>query len=306
MEFCLKILGANSATPAYGRHQTSQLLNLENSHFLIDCGEGTQMQLIKYRAKVSRIHHIFISHLHGDHIFGLIGLINTMNLSGRTEDLHVYGPYNLMDIITPPLRHSNTRLRFKLHFTAVDTRRSYLLYENDRLTVHTIPLDHGISCSGYLFTEKEKELRINKEKLPEGLAVEDFLALKSGKDLYHTDGTLRYTNQELTLPPKKRRSFAYCSDTRYNENILDIIQGVDLLYHEATFMHDLAEKARERHHTTTVEAATMAKKAEVGRLIIGHYSSRYRDLEPLRQEAQSVFPNTQLAIEGENYFIEEV
>lgn len=306
MEFRLKILGANSATPAYGRHQTSQLLNLENNYFLIDCGEGTQMQLIKYRAKVSRIHHIFISHLHGDHIFGLIGLINTMNLNGRTDDLHIYGPHNLMDIITVPLRYSKTTLRYRIHFTAVDTEHSYLLYENSRLTVYTIPLDHGIDCSGYLFTEKEKELRINKETLPEGLAVEDILALKAGKDLYHSDGTLRYANKDLTLPPKKSRSYAYCSDTRYNEQILDIIQGVDMLYHEATFMHDQAEKAWERYHTTTVEAASMAKKADAGSLIIGHYSSRYRDLMPLLQEAKSVFPDSLLAEEGKDYYIDEI
>lgn len=305
MEFRLKILGANSATPAYGRHQTSQLLNLENNYFLIDCGEGTQMQLIKYRAKVSRIHHIFISHLHGDHIFGLIGLINTLNLNGRTDDLHIYGPYNLMDIITPALRYSNTTLRYKIHFTAVDTESSYLLYENDRLSVHTIPLEHGIECSGFLFREKEKELRIDRDKLPPGLPIEDILALKRGEDLYEQDGSLRFANQELTLPPKKRRSYAYCSDTRYAEHLIDILKGVDLLYHEATFMHDQAQKARDRNHATTVEAATIASKAQVGSLMIGHYSSRYRDLQPLLHEARSVFSNTWLAEEGKDYHIEE-
>lgn len=305
MEFRLKILGANSATPAYGRHQTSQLLNLENHYFLIDCGEGTQMQLIKYRAKVSRIRHIFISHLHGDHIFGLIGLINTMNLNGRTDDLHVYGPHNLQDIITVMLRHSQTSLQFRLHFTAVESTRSYLLYHNDRIKVYTIPMDHGIACSGYLFVEKEKERRINKETLPDDLSVEEIIDLKHGKDIFYADGSLRYANDQLTLPPRKSRSYAYCADTRYNEDILDIIRGVDLLYHEATFMHDQAEKARERYHSTTVEAATLAKKAEVGGLIIGHYSSRYRELQPLLQEAQRVFPHTQLAEEGKDYYIEE-
>jgi ribonuclease Z len=305
LEFRLKILGANSATPAYGRHQTSQLLNLENHYFLIDCGEGTQMQLIKYRAKISRIRQIFISHLHGDHIFGLIGLINTMNLNGRTEDLHVYGPHNLQDIITVMLRHSHTSLRFRLHFTAVDSEHSYLLYHNDRLNVYTIPMDHGIACSGFLFVEKEKERRINKETLPDDISVEEILDLKRGKDIYYADGSLRYANDKLTLPPRKSRSYAYCADTRYNEHILDIIRGVDLLYHEATFMHDQAEKAWERYHSTTIEAATLAMKAEAGSLIIGHYSSRYRELQPLLQEAQTVFPETQLAEEGKDYYIEE-
>jgi ribonuclease Z len=305
LAFRLKILGANSATPAYGRHQTSQLLNLDNSYFLIDCGEGAQMQLIRYKARVSRIHHIFISHLHGDHIFGLIGLINTMNLNGRKEDLHIFGPYNLSDIITVQLKYSNTTLNFGLHFTAVDASESNLIHEDHALEVYSIPLDHGIACSGYFFREKEKERRINKEKLPPELSVEDILSLKSGEDLLHEDGRLRYANETLTLPPRKSRSYAYCSDTRYNERILDIIQGVDLLYHEATFMHDQAEKAWQRHHTTTIEAATIALKADAGALLIGHYSSRYRDLQPLLEEAQTVFPNTMLAEEGEDYFIDE-
>ena len=305
MEFRLKILGANSATPAYGRHQTSQLLNLENSYFLIDCGEGTQMQLIKYRAKVSRIQHIFISHLHGDHFFGLIGLINTLNLNGRTDDLHIYGPQNLPDIITVMLRHSNTHLNFRIHFTAVDSERSYLLYQNNRLKVFTIPLDHGIACSGFLFVEKEKERRINKETLPDNLSVEEILDLKSGKDIYYADGSQRYANADLTLPPRKSRSYAYCSDTRYSEKTMEIVEGVDLLYHEATFMQDQAEKAWQRYHSTTVEAASLAQKAGVGGLIIGHYSSRYRELQPLLHEAQTIFPNTQLAEEGKDYHIAE-
>jgi len=263
------------------------------------------MQLIRYKAKVSRIHHIFISHLHGDHIFGLIGLINTMNLNGRTEDLHIFGPYNLSDIITVQLKYSNTTLNFGLHFTAVDASESYLIHDDHALEVYTIPLDHGIACSGYFFREKEKKRRINKEKLPPELSVEDILSLKSGEDLLHEDGRLRYANEALTLPPRKSRSYAYCSDTRYNERILDIIQGVDLLYHEATFMHDQAEKAWQRHHTTTIEAATIALKADAGALLIGHYSSRYRDLQPLLEEAQTVFPNTMLAEEGEDYFIDE-
>ena len=264
------------------------------------------MQLIKYRAKVSRLHHIFISHIHGDHIFGLIGLINTMNLNGRKEDLFIYGPHNLSEIITVTLRNTSTSLKFPVHFTTTDAKQpSYLLFENKKLEIYTIPLDHGVDCTGFLFVEKDKERRINKEKLPINLSVKELIDLKSGQDILNKDGSIRYVNQDLTLPPRRSRSYAYCSDTRYNESILDTIQGVDLLYHEATFMQDQVQKASERYHTTTEGAATIAQKAAVKSLIIGHYSSRYRDLKPLLTEAQAVFPNTKLAIEGEDYYIEE-
>lgn len=306
MAFQLKILGANSATPAYGRHQSSQLLNLENHYMLIDCGEGTQMQLLKYKAKVSRINHIFISHLHGDHVFGLIGLLNTLNLTGRTEDLYIYGPYKLSEMITVQMRATHANLKFKIHFSITDHLRSQLLYDNPSFTVHSLPLEHGIECCGFLFREKEKPRRINKEKLKVDISVADILALKEGKNLYNADGSLRYANEELTLPPRKSRAYAYCSDTRYNEKLLDYIEGVDLLYHEATFMHNEAQKANERYHSTTVEAATIAAKAQVDQLIIGHYSSRYKGLEPLLEEAKTVFPNTLLALEGKDYFIDDI
>ncbi|MDF9794855.1 ribonuclease Z [Catalinimonas alkaloidigena] len=305
MAFQLKILGANSATPAYGRHQSSQLLNLENHFMLIDCGEGAQMQLLKYKAKVSRINHIFISHLHGDHVFGLIGLLNTLNLTGRTEDLYIYGPYQLSEMVTVQMRATHANLKFKIHFSVTDHLQSQVLYENPLFTVHSLPLDHGIACSGFLFREKEKPRRIDKEKLKPDISVADILDLKEGKNLYDADGSLRYANEALTLPPKKSRSYAYCSDTRYQEKLIEYIEGVDLLYHEATFMHDEAKKANERYHSTTIEAATIAKKANVTHLIIGHYSSRYKTLKPLLEEAKMVFPNTSLALEGEDYFIDD-
>lgn len=273
---------------------------------LIDCGEGTQTQLLKYKAKVSRIHHIFISHLHGDHVFGLVGLVNTMNLNGRTEDLYVYGPYPLSDMITVQMRATHANLKFSIHFNVIDHHQAQLLLDHPQFTVHSIPLDHGIACSGFLFKEKEKPRRIDKEKITPELTVEDILDLKEGKDLYGPEGQLRYANETLTLAPKKSRSYAYCSDTRYNEKILPYIKGVDLLYHEATFMHDQAEKARERYHSTTIDAANIAVKANVGKLIIGHYSSRYQHLEPLLEEAKTVFPNTLLALEGEHYLIDDI
>lgn len=303
--FQLKILGSNSATPAYGRHQTSQLLNIGNCYFLLDCGEGCQIQLIRYKEKISRIQHILISHLHGDHFYGLIGLLNTMSLNGRQEELHLYAPPEIADVITALLRCSRTVLSFHIDFHALTFETPYIIYENSFLTVEIIPMEHRIPCFGFLFREKPKLRRINKEVLPQDLSISEILALKEGKDLYYADRRLKYKNEMLTLPPRKSRAYAYCSDTRYTEDIIPYIQGVDLLYHEATFMHDQEERAVSRYHSTTIQAATMAKKAKVHQLLIGHFSSRYKNLEPLLWEAQDVFPNTQLAIEGQNYTIEE-
>ena len=305
MSFELKILGANSATPAYGRFPTSQLLTVENQYFLIDCGEGCQIQLSRFKAKVSRISRVFISHLHGDHFFGLIGLLNTFNLGGRTQDLTLYGPADLADIITVQLRQSRTVLKYKVHFVAVLPDVPLLLWEDERLTISTIPMNHRIACTGFLFREKEKPRRINKETMPPDLSIEDIKALKQGEDLYGPDGFLRYHNEDLTRPPRRSRAYAYCSDTRYETAITDLVRGVDLLYHEATFMHDEADLAAERFHSTTVQAATLAKEAEVGTLLIGHYSSRYKDLTPLLAETRAVFPNTELALEGKDYAISD-
>lgn len=263
------------------------------------------MQLMRYKEKISRIQHILISHLHGDHFFGLIGLLNTMSLNGRQQALDLYAPPELADAITTLLRCSRTVLNFHVHFHTLSFGAPYIIYENSFLTVETIPMEHGTPCSGFLFKEKPKLRRINKELLPQDISVSEILALKEGKDIYYSDGRVKYKNEILTLPPRKSRSYAYCSDTRYNEDIIPYVQSVDLLYHEATFMHDQEERAVSRYHSTTTQAATMAKKAEVQQLLIGHFSSRYKDLEPLLWEAQSVFPNTLLAIEGQNYTIEE-
>ncbi|MGB3850474.1 MAG: ribonuclease Z [Tunicatimonas sp.] len=303
MAFQLKILGANSATPAFGRHPTSQLLTVENFHCLIDCGEGCQMQLIRYRAKPSKITHIFISHLHGDHFFGLIGLLNTLSLGGRTDALSIFGPPGLADIIRVQLRQSHTVLKYPTHFTALRADASECIYESPQLRVSTLPMDHRIACTGFLFREAPKPRRINKDKLSADLSVADFKSLKAGDDLYHPDGTLRSRNQDLTLPPRRSRSYAYCADTRYQASVADLVRGVDLLYHEATFMDAEADLAAARYHSTTVQAATLAREAQVEQLLIGHYSSRYRDLNPLLAEAQAVFPRTQLAQEGHDYFV---
>ena len=263
------------------------------------------MQLMRYQAKVSKINHIFISHLHGDHFYGLIGLLNTFSLNGREKDLVIFGPAGLADIITVQLRQSHTAFTYKIHFTALEPDVSVRIYESHALTVTTLPMDHRIACWGFLFREQPKPRRINKKLLSDDLSVADLIALKEGKDLYHSDGTLRYQNETLTLPPRKSRSYAYCADTRYKASLAETVRGVGMLYHEATFMHDEAELAASRYHSTTIQAATLAQQAQAGRLLIGHYSSRYRDLNPLLLEAQTVFPHTQLALEGRDYTIED-
>ena len=263
------------------------------------------MQLIRYRTKFSKIDHIFISHLHGDHFYGLIGLLNTFNLNSRTNDLAIFGPAGLADVVTVHLRQSHTALRYRLHFTPLEPNTSQCIYEDHSLTVTTLPMDHRIDCWGFLFREQPKPRRINKEFLSDELSVDDLVALKAGKDLYHPDGTLRHRNEALTLPPRRSRSYAYCADTRYQASLADSVRQVDLLYHEATFMHNEAQLAAERYHSTTVQAAHLAQQADVGRLLIGHYSSRYRNLSPLLEEAQRVFSRTELAIEGRDYLVED-
>ncbi|MGD9328387.1 MAG: ribonuclease Z [Cyclobacteriaceae bacterium] len=298
MTFRLKILGSNSAAPAFNRNQTAQVLQVNSSYFLIDCGEGTQLRMAKARVKINKISHIFISHLHGDHYFGLIGLISTMHLFGRKHDLDIFCPSPLEEIINLQLKHSETVLNFKINYTFIDQMEDDFLLENRYLTVEKFPLNHRIYCSGFLFREKPKPIRINKSKLPENFSVANLGKLKKGEDIYNEEGKLLYKNADLTLPPKHSRSYAYCSDTKYDENIIPVIKGVDLLYHEATFTKDMEERADNTYHSTAEQAGLIAKKAETKKLLIGHYSVRYRELEPLLEEARSVFSESYLAIEG--------
>jgi len=266
------------------------------------------MQLVKFKAKPGKISHIFISHLHGDHFFGLMGLLTSFSLNGRVHDLHVFGPPGLAELITVHLKLSKTVFSYKLHFTPVE-ETGIILYENDLLRVSTLPLDHKTPCFGFLFHEKPKPYRIDKVKSamigPENLSIQDMHDLKAGKDLLDSNGQLRYKNADLTLPPKKSRAYAYCSDTRYNVQLAEWVQNVDLLYHEATFLKDKADEATARYHSTAEQAGTLAGKSRAKHLLIGHYSSRYKDLSPFLEEAQSVFPQTSLAIEGEDYLIPE-
>lgn len=305
MSFSLKILGSNSAAPAHNRHQTSQLLTVQSHTFLIDCGEGTQIQLIKYKLKAQKINNIFISHLHGDHYLGLMGLISTMHLQNRSNDLFIYGPPGLAEIITLQLQYSQTILNYKIKFQEIDTSRKKVLFEDEILAVETIPLNHRIGCAGFLFLEKPKKRRIIKERLPNNFSLKNILSLKNGEDIYDENGAIQYYNENMTFPPRKSRAYAYCSDTKYDENIIEQIKYVDLLYHESTFLSDREERAYQTFHSTARQAATIAKKAEVGKLLLGHYSIRYRELQPLLDEAREVFENAALAIEGETIDIPE-
>jgi ribonuclease Z len=298
LTFRLKILGSNSAAPAFNRNQTSQVLQVTNNYFLIDCGEGTQLRLSKARVKINKINYILISHLHGDHYFGLIGLISTMHLFGRKHDLNIYCPSPLEEIISLQLKHSETTLNFKINYTFIDHMEENIIFENKNLTITKFLVNHSIFCSGFLFREKPKPIRINKEKIPENFSLVNMGKLKLGEDIYDAEGKLLYKNSDLTLPPKISRSYAYCSDTKYEENIIPVIKGVDLLYHEATFTKDMEKRAEKTFHSTAEQAAKIAKKAKTKKLLIGHYSVRYRELEPLLDEARSVFPESYLAIEG--------
>jgi len=303
--FNITILGSSGALPAYGRFPSSQLVEIRNRHFLIDCGEGAQMQLMKFQANLHRINHILISHLHGDHYLGLMGLIFTMHLLRRTNDLHLYSHRGLDEIITTQLKYSHSVPSFKIVFHQLEKGARQTIYEDDAMTIETIPLVHKLACSGFLFREKIKPRRVDKTKLPEGLRIQQIANLKKGYDVIDTNGAILYKNEELTLPPRKSRSYAYCSDTAYDESIADIIRGVDILYHEATFGLDEESKARETLHSTAAQAAMMAKKAEVKKLLIGHFSARYKDLTPLAEEAMNIFQPSELAIEGQTFKIQD-
>jgi ribonuclease Z len=304
LTFVLKILGSNSAAPAYNRHPTSQLLHIQQEYFLIDCGEATQMQLNRYKVRFTRINHIFISHLHGDHYLGLVGLLSTMHLNKRTEDLFLYGPGGLVEILSLQFKYSDTRLNYRIHFRELSQKRE-LIFENENITVETIPLCHRIQCTGFLFREKPKKRRINKQTLPENISLQQIMRLKKGDDLYNQKGDLLYKNEDLTLPPRKSRSYAYCSDTRYQENLIPQLQGVDALYHESTFLDKEALRATETFHSTAAQAARIAQQAGVQKLLLGHFSSRYKDLTPFLEEARQVFPQSYLALEGEDFIVEE-
>lgn len=261
------------------------------------------MQLSRFQIPIHKIQRIFISHLHGDHFLGLMGLLFSMHLQKRGLELHIHAFKGLDEIIIAQLKYSNSSLNYQLVFHLVNAGNAEIIFEDDALTVETIPLYHRIACSGFLVKEKPKQRKINKERLPAGILLQQHITLKEGKDILDDSGSLLYKNEELTLPPPRSRSYAYCSDTAFNLDIAKQIEGVDLLYHEATFMQNEKKKAIETFHSTTVDAAHIAIQANASELIIGHFSARYRDLEPMLKEAQEIFPNTSLAVEGQTFKI---
>lgn len=287
--------------PAYGRHPTSQFLNIGEYCFLVDCGEGTQMQMNRHHIKRSRINQIFISHLHGDHYFGLIGLITSYHLNKRKETLEIFCPEGLKEIVKLHLKVSDTKLNYKIIFHIVDSTQFQKIFENEILEVHSIPLNHRIPTNGFLFREKKNLRRINAiEATRLEIPVSFFNDLKEGKDFVKEDGTF-VKNLDVTFEPHRSRSYAFCSDTNYFEPIIDCIKNVDLLYHESTFLDDSVARAAETYHSTAKQAATIALKSEVKKLLLGHFSAKYEDLNLFSAEAKTVFPNAEIAEEGKRF-----
>jgi ribonuclease Z len=291
----LTILGCHSATPREHKHTTSQLLEIRGNLFLIDCGEGTQMQLRKSKIKFSRIQHIFISHLHGDHFYGLIGLISTFRLLGRTAPLTIYGPKGIKEIITLQLKLAKSWTDYELHFKELVSTVSVPLYEDEHVKVATIPLDHRVYTNGFLFSTKSEKRKI-KSKAIAGLDLKPFhfLQLQDGFSIQLENGNT-YKNEELTAAPDPPKQYAYCSDTAYNKALIDRVAGVDLLYHESTFLELHKELAKKTKHSTAKEAADIAQKAGVKKLMLGHYSNRYSDKNDFIKEASVIFENVILS-----------
>lgn len=299
MSLKLTILGCHSATPRVNAHPTSQYLEINNRHFIIDCGEGTQRQMRKYNVGFSKINHIFISHLHGDHFFGLIGLIATFGILNRDKELHIFGPKGIKEVTDLQLKISKSYVKYELIFHELTSKKSKLIFEDDKVSVHTIPLNHRIYTNGFLFKEKEKPRKLHLENVLQYPEIEtcDYHNIKAGKDIVLPSGEV-IKNEELTLAPKKPKSYAFCSDTCYKEDIVPIIKEVDLLYHEATFLKDKEDLAFKTKHATAEQAAIIAMKAEAKQLVIGHYSSRYKDLKLFKIEAETIFKNVILAEAG--------
>jgi len=303
MKFEVTILGSSSATPIFNRNPSSQALNINERLYLIDCGEGTQQQMLKFDVKIGRIDHIFISHLHGDHYLGLVGLLSSMHLNGRVKPLHLFCPPLLKEIIDLELRCSDTVLQFPIDYRFTNPEAPEVILENPDVIVESIPLDHRIPCTGFLFREKKRLRKLLKERLAElNIPIEYFSPLKKGADYTGPDGkTIK--NAELTTDSAEPKTYVYCSDTQLNLSYFEQISNATLLYHEATFLHNMLERAIETNHTTALQAAEVALQTNADKLLIGHFSARYKTLNELLEEARSVFAETELAIEGKTFLI---
>lgn len=295
------ILGNNSALPAFDRHPTAQVVTLDDQLFLVDCGEGTQVQLARYKIRWGRINYIFISHLHGDHYFGLPGLINSMGLLNRDNELHIFAPAPLKEILDLQLKAASAILNYPLQFHPLEGEQE--LVRSERFRVVSFQTKHRIPCWGFRFEEIKNPRKVLPDKAQVyGIPPDFFDTLKTGADYINPEGKL-VPNELVTIPRRKARSYAYTADTRYDEELIEKVRGVDMLYHETTYLKELEERALARFHSTTVQAATIASKAGVGQLLIGHFSSKYDKLDIFEQEARTVFPNTLLALEGTTYRI---
>jgi ribonuclease Z len=302
-DFKVTILGNGSAVPTVNQNPSSQIVFYAGRQFLVDCGEGTQMQMIRYKIKRKKLDHIFISHLHGDHYYGLIGLLNTFHLMRRTEPLTIYAPAGLEKIINLQLETSNTKLFYPLHFRFLENY-SEEIFKDEQLTVTAFPLLHSIPVWGFLFKEVNKMRRIDKKFVSLfNPTVEEIISIKNGSDYKTPEGKL-LKNRELTLPPHPPRSYAYCSDTAYQKATVESVRGVNLLYHESTFDSSDRELAKKTLHSTGADAARVAKEAGVGKLLLGHFSARFTEYDELLDEVKKTFANSLLSREGETYFID--
>ncbi len=303
----LTILGYNSALPTAYKHSTSQVLKINEHFFVIDCGEGMQSQMRKAKIKFSRLHHIFISHLHGDHLFGLIGLINSLNLLGREKALNIYGPKGIKELIETQLRLTNAHGLYEIIFHELESHESQLIFENPFLEVHTIPLQHRIYCNGYVFKEKPKLPHLNMEEIKKYPEIEvcDYQNIKLGKDFTLSDGFV-IPNENLTQPNIPPIRYAFCSDTMYLSNPAEILYNTDVVYHESTFLHKDHGLAVKTGHSTAKEAALLASKINAKALILGHFSNRYKRYDDFKKEAVEIFKNVILPEELKTYNLRNI
>lgn len=300
MSLQLTILGCNSAIPTIERFTTAQVLQSESKGYIIDCGEGIQIRLNELKIKRSKISEVFISHLHGDHFFGLPGLLTSFNLSGRTQPLHIFGPKGLMQYVQTLKDIGSFYLNYELMINELDAEKYQIIFEDEQFEVYSLPLKHRVPTTGFVFKEKEKAPNIIPWKIQKHLlTVEEILSLKGGNKVVRNSGEILIP-EEFTAIKTKPRTYAYCSDTIYDESLIPFIEGADLLYHESTYLHELKDKAHERMHSTSKEAALIAKKANVKKLILGHYSMRYKNIQLLVDEAKEIFENVEPAFDGKS------
>lgn len=299
--FAVTILGNNSAVPAFDRHPTSQVLTIDGANYLVDCGEGTQIQMINYKIRRSKISHIFISHLHGDHYFGLIGLINSFGLLSHQQDLHIYGPSPLKEIIEIQLKVADTTLPYNLFIHTIN--KPDTLVDTDKLTIKCFKTNHRIECYGFSFEEKNFHVKLIPEKARSyEIPTAFYERLKKGDDYTNKAGDI-IKNEWVTEANEVGKKYAFCADTKYDESLIPHITNADMIYHETTYLDNLRERAESRFHSTTKQAALIAQKAKVKKLLIGHFSSKYDTLEAFEKEAREIFPNTELALEGAVYIV---